>query len=192
MKTVKLSSGTIELYESYVILKLSNPALKNLITIGSSRSNIGYKELSYIYFMYDYSSEHRNLGDEERHIKSLKVSGLPEDYELSKKCEEAIVEFLVIRETTLLQSVATLNKTLHGLNAICNQINKKLNDEPITSLTDDKTLTARLDLVERLITISAKIPQVGEKLLQLQEKAYEELDESISTYGDVEISEWEK
>lgn len=192
MKPIKLQSGVIELYESHVVLKLSNPAFRDLVTIGNNRANIGYRELAYIYFMYDYTSEHRNLPDEDRHKKSLKVAGLDEKHELSSKCLVAIKEFLTIRETTLLQSVATINRTLHGLNDICNQINKKFIDDPITDKTDEKTLANRLDLAERLITITSKIPQIGEKLLQLQEKAYEELDEGVSTYGDVEIGDWEK
>ena len=192
MKPVKIEQGIVSLNETKYVITASNPSLCLLFDVSYDKRGRANKELTYIYFMYDYASEYRHLNKDIRHEKASKIAGLAEDYSVSKKMQNAIDEYLEFRETTLLKAVKTLSETLQNLNMTCNDLNDIVRQKKINIETSDEDITARLSLVEKIVNVASKIPQIGEKLLALQEKAFEEVSNGFSTYGDVEIGEWEK
>jgi len=58
------------------------------------------KELTYVYFMYDFTSIFAQMSEEDRKTYSLQSASLPEDYEISSELKNLIDWFVSIQEST--------------------------------------------------------------------------------------------
>ena len=72
----------------------------------------GGKEITYIYFMKDYKSEHANFTNDERHSESLKDSELPANYKISKQLEAALEKYDKLQQTLSLKALSAVRNNL--------------------------------------------------------------------------------
>ena len=155
-----------------------------------------FKELTYIYFMQDYKSEHANFSNEERHTQSLIDSDLPENYKISKELQAALDKYDLLQQTLSLKALSSVRNTLitsMGMGETLELLMQdKLKDikeqleEESTFIDNVKDMSELLSLIEKSGKIASSLPKVISTLEALEDKVKNENQTSTKVRGDQE------
>lgn len=96
------------------------------------------KELTYIHFYCDYTSPFVELGDDNRHVQSVKSAGLPDNWKPDKLVKEAMTVYEDIQYTPAIRSIREVREAL----ATSYEVAKILNKQNKNIL---KSMQAKLD-----------------------------------------------
>jgi hypothetical protein len=208
MKLFRLENYEIKLNKDEALLI---PEFAALFTLKYNKKTAGdvdgrkrvraFKELTYLYFMIDYKSEHVNYTNEERHVKSLEDSGLEENYTISKELRDAMQRYDQMQQTLSLKALSSLRQTLITSMEMAETIEmlmqeelinikkggKKLITEDGVDISIEEQRSSNLDaigvivsLIQKTGAIAASIPKTITTLENLEDKVKSE-NQSIGT-----------
>lgn len=172
MSLIKLVNNEIVLGDEALLIK---PIRDMFHKDKSKNKEMFYKQLSYIYFVYDPRSEYNWIGDiDERIAAVIKQEGLDSNFKVSKELKEAIELYTEYfnKSTALL----LLKDTIVGFD----KLRKFLKDIDLNE-TDDKGRPVHN--ISSIVSALKQIPQIALDLKKAQDLVEKEIDEDSKVRG---------
>jgi len=155
------------------------PQFKKIIVRDKDRhKRLAMKELSYIYFVYDYKSPYYIYPEGERKMRVRKDLEMPEGWGADKDLEAAVNKYVSFLNTPTIQ---TLNSIREGLlssakviNALRLRIDQTLELADASDGEEDIDIVSIVKSVTQLLELSEKVPKAIDTIADLEEKVKKE------------------
>lgn len=136
------------------------PEVKVLWDRDSSKDKIrAYKELSYIYFLYDFKSPYQNVDEQHRELEVKKDFLKDEKYPIDKDFQNAIDKYINLQITPSL-------RLLNAARGAQEKLTTFFKDKG----TDDKNYTSNLEKIGKIIESIDKLEERVKKEIKTDEK----------------------
>ena len=137
-------------------------------TQGRNRTR-AFKELVYMYFAYDPSSDYINFSEEEKKAEAVKAANLQEDFEESEVLQQCIEIYTAVSKTRALKLLESTNKAIDALRGHYEALTPESIEDP-----------------SKLIASLRNLSGVVDSLHSLEDKVKKELKQSTDIRGDNE------
>jgi len=131
---------------------------------------LAYKELAYIFHTTDFSSPYAIYQKEEREKRVIKDVGLDSDWKPDIYVKEAIEKYKELSETPTIKSVKAIKESLITSSKVIEAIQQSVENNLKHEETDDFDIDDMISKVDKLLTLSEKLPKAIESLNNLEEK----------------------
>lgn len=130
---------------------------------------------AYIYHMCDYKSPYQMYDEKERHIRVLKDLKMEPGFKHSTRMKAAIKKYRELQITPAVRSLMTTREALQAAERGIKALNRKI-DEYLTVDDDDMSdgTVEAIKLIEKLMKISAELPNVVKVVGDLEERVKQE------------------
>ena len=155
------------------------PQFKKLITRDRDRKKRdAFKELSYIYFVYDYKSPYFIYPEDERRVRARKDLELPPGWMEDKDMKDAIKKYVSFLDTPAIKSLIAIREGLLSsakvIDALRMRIDQSLKDATDDDAEDPVDIGTVVKSVTQLIELSEKLPKAIDTISDLEEKVKKE------------------
>lgn len=164
------------------------PQFKKIITRDKDRhKRRATAELAFIYFMYDYRSPYMavpSISRYEQITKYLKI----EDLKIDQDMQEAIDQYLEFLETPSIKALKSTKEALINASRVVDVMNEQIN---IALKDDEKNIDIAIETIDKLLTLSDKLPKTINTITLLEEKVQKEQHETGKIRGGGRKGEFE-
>ena len=155
------------------------PQFKRIITRDRDRKKrAAFKELAYIYFVYDYKSPYFIYPEAERRIRVRKDLELEPGWMEDKEIKEAVAAYISFLDTPAIKSLIAIREGLLSsakvIDALRMRIDETLADATDQDAEDPVDIGSVVKSVTQLIELSEKLPKAIDTISDLEEKVKKE------------------
>lgn len=155
------------------------PQFKRIITRDRDRKKrAAFKELAYIYFVYDYKSPYFIYPEAERRIRVRKDLELEPGWMEDKEMKEAVAKYISFLDTPAIKSLIAIREGLLSsakvIDALRMRIDETLADATDQDAEDPVDIGSVVKSVTQLIELSEKLPKAIDTISDLEEKVKKE------------------
>lgn len=155
------------------------PQFKRIITRDRDRKKrSAFKELAYIYFVYDYKSPYFIYPEAERRIRVRKDLELEPGWMEDKEMKEAVATYISFLDTPAIKSLIAIREGLLSsakvIDALRMRIDETLADATDQDAEDPVDIGSVVKSVTQLIELSEKLPKAIDTISDLEEKVKKE------------------
>ena len=155
------------------------PQFKRIITRDRDRKKrAAFKELAYIYFVYDYKSPYFIYPDTERKMRVRKDLELEPGWMEDKEMKDAIAKYISFLDSPAIKSLIAIREGLLSsakvIDALRIRIDETLADATDQDAEDPVDIGSVVKSVTQLIDLSEKLPKAIDTISDLEEKVKKE------------------
>lgn len=155
------------------------PEFKRIITRDRDRQKRdAFKELSYVYFVYDYRSPYAIYPEGERKVRVRKDVQLPDGWMADKEMQEAIAKYQSLLDTPTIKSLTAIREGLLSSAKAIDALRLRIDQALAMIDSDDEEEQVDISTVVRSVTqlleLSEKIPKAITTISDLEDKVKKE------------------
>lgn len=155
------------------------PQFKRIITRDRDRKKrAAFKELAYIYFVYDYKSPYFIYPETERKMRVRKDLELEPGWMEDSEMKQAIAKYVSFLDTPTIKSLIAIREGLLSSAKVIDALRMRI-DDALNEATDDDAedpvdIGSVVKSVTQLIELSEKLPKAIDTISDLEEKVKKE------------------
>lgn len=155
------------------------PQFKRIITRDRDRKKrAAFKELAYIYFVYDYKSPYFIYPETERKMRVRKDLELEPGWMEDSEMKQAIAKYVSFLDTPAIKSLIAIREGLLSSAKVIDALRMRI-DDALNEATDDDAedpvdIGSVVKSVTQLIELSEKLPKAIDTISDLEEKVKKE------------------
>jgi len=172
MKLFQYEGGIVRVDPELRVIK----EFRDLIAEDKDREKrTALKWFAYIYHMLDFKSPYQTYSDKERKSRVLEAVDLPASFKMTARMKAAYNKYQQLQATPATRSLKTTREALLAAERGIAAMNRKI-DELLVPTDDDieDGIEAAVKLIEKLLVVSEKLPNVVKVVADLEEKVKQE------------------
>jgi len=171
MKLVSIINYNLVVADTALLIR---PIRELFLLDKSPKKENFYRQMSYLYFVYDPRSDYYYMNEEDRKKKTIKQEGLPDNFKPSKKLEEVIE--LYVTDLNKNAALMLLQDTQDGFNKLRQYIKDMDFD------AEDEKGKPKYSL-SSIISALKQIPSMAEDFNKAQKSIEKDLEEKERARG---------
>lgn len=158
------------------------PQFKKLITRDKDRfKRQALLEFAYIYYMCDYKSPYMNVSEVDRHDQLIKHLKLGENWKVDQDIKDAIDQYLSFQETPSIKVLKSTRNALLNTSKVIDMMNETIANA--LKDPDNTDMVTAIDTVDKLLTLTDKLPKTINTIVTLEEKVSKEQHDNSKVRG---------
>jgi uncharacterized iron-regulated protein len=131
--------------------------------------------------MFDYKSPYMNVSSLDRHEQLIKHLKLGDGWKVDSDLQEAIDTYMKFQETPSIKVLKATKEALINASKVIDVMNEQV--EQAMADPENRDMVTAVDTIEKLLTLSDKLPKTINTIVILEEKVQKEQHENSKVRG---------